>query len=407
MATDKLTDTKIRQAKPAEKPYKLFDGGGLFLLVQPSGSKLWRLKYRFGDKEKLFAIGSYDKGVSLRKAREERDKARTQLVDGIDPSAAKKEEKQTKRAQEINTFNAIALDWVDTYGARWTDSHRHRVLASLEADVFRALGDLPVTEITPPMVLDVIRAVESRGALDVASRVLQRTSSVFRFAIQTGRATYNPAAEMKGVLKTRKVEHRSAIPAGELAAFLKKLHSYSGDPVTKLALRLIVLTFVRTRELRGAGWEEFDFDLKEWRIPEERMKMRSPHIVPLSSQALAIIEELNPLTGHFDLLFPSQRDQRKPISENTLLYALYRLGYHKRATVHGFRALASTILNENGFRLDVIERQLAHVERNKVRAAYHRSEYLEERRKMMDWWGTYIESVANERKVVFFRKKPV
>jgi integrase len=280
------------------------------------------------------------------------------------------------------------------------------VLTSLEVDAFPALGALPIKEITPPMVLEVIRAVESRGALDVASRVLQRTSSIFRFAIQTGRATYNPAADMRGVLKTRKVEHRSTISRGELPEFLKKLDSYSGDPITKLALRLIILTFVRTGELRGARWEELNIDQGEWRIPAERMKMRSSHIVPLSPQALGVVEELRLLTGQFDLLFPSQRDQQRPISENTLLYAIYRLGYHKRATVHGFRALASTILNETGFRPDVIERQLAHVERNKVRAAYHRSEYLEERRKMMDWWGACIESMANEQDVVLFRRQP-
>jgi integrase len=406
MPTDKLTDPKIRQAKPADKPYKFSDGGGLFLLVQPSGSKLWRLKYRFGGREKLLAIGSYDKGVSLKKAREERDKARNQLVEGIDPGASKKKEKHAEREQAENTFRAIALNWAETYGARWTDLHRARVVASLEADAFSALGDLPIKEITPPMVLGVIRAVESRGALDVASRILQRTSAIFRYAIQTGRATYNPAADMKGVLKTRKVEHRSAISRSEMPDFLKKLDSYSGDPITKLALRLIVLTFVRTGELRGARWEEFDVDQGEWRIPAERMKMRAPHIVPLSPQALAVIEELRPLTGQFELLFPSQRNPQKPIAENTLLYALYRIGYHKRATVHGFRALASTILNETGFRPDVIERQLAHAERNKVRVAYHRSEYLEERRRMMDWWGTCIESMTKDQKVVFLQRNP-
>jgi integrase len=406
MSTDKLTDPKVRQAKPAEKPYKLFDGGGLFLLVQPGGSKLWRLKYRFGGKEKLLAIGSYDKGVSLKKAREARDRARDQLIEGIDPGASKKKEKHAEREQAENTFRAIGLNWAETYGARWTESHRNRVVASLEKDAFSALGDLPIKGITPPMVLSVIRAVESRGALDVASRILQRTSAIFRYAIQTGRAIYNPAADMKGVLKTRKVEHRSTISRDELPDFLKKLDAYSGDLITKLALRLIVLTFVRTGELRGARWEEFNVDQREWRISPERMKMRSAHIVPLSPQALAVVEELRPLTGQFDLLFPSQRDQQRPISENTLLYALYRLGYHKRATVHGFRALASTILKETGFRPDVIERQLAHVERNKVRAAYHRSEYLEERRKMMDWWGTCIESMANEQKVVLFRREP-
>jgi integrase len=404
--TDKLTDPKIRQAKPTDKPYKLFDGGGLFLLVQPSGAKLWRLKYRFSGKEKLLAIGSYDKGVSLKRAREARDKARDQLTEGIDPGARKQQEKHAEREQAENTFRAIALNWADTYGARWTKSHRARVIGSLEADTFPSLGDLPVTEITPPMVLSVIRAVESRGALDVASRILQRTSAIFRYAIQIGKAVYNPAADMKGVLKTRKVEHRPAIARAELPDFLKKLDSYSGDPITKLALRFIILTFVRTGELRGARWEEFDIEQREWRIPAERMKMRSPHIVPLSPQALAVLEELNPLTGHLDLIFPSQRDQQRPVSENTLLYALYRLGYHKRATVHGFRTLASTILNETGFRPDVIERQLAHAERNKVRAAYHRSEYLEERRRMMDWWGACIESMANEQKVVPLLRRP-
>jgi integrase len=405
MPTSKLTDPKVRQSKPADKPYKLFDGGGLFLLVQPGGSKLWRLKYRFGGKEKLLAIGSYEKGVSLKKAREERDKAREQLIEGIDPGAAKKREKHAEQEQTENTFRAIALDWAKTYGARWTESHFDRVVGSLEADAFPALGDLPIKEITPPTVLEVIRAVESRGALDVASRVLQRTSAVFRYAIQTGRATYNPAADMKGVLKTRKVENRAAISQSELPDFLKKLDSYPGDPVTKLAMKLIILTFVRTGELRGARWEEFNVDQGEWRIPAERMKMRSPHIVPLSPQALAVVEELRPLSGHFELLFPSQRDHRKPISENTLIYTLYRLGYHKRATVHGFRALASTTLNETGFRPDVIERQLAHVERNKVRAAYNRSEYLDERRKMMDWWGTYIESMAKDQKVIPIRRQ--
>jgi integrase len=406
MPMDKLTDVKIRQAKPAEKPYKLFDGGGLFLLVQPIGSKLWRLKYRFGGKERLLSIGSYDRGVSLKKAREARSQALEQLVEGIDPGALKKQEKQAERKRVENSFRAIALNWAETYGARWTDSHRARVVGSLEADVFPALGDLAITVITPPMVLEALRAVESRGALDVASRVLQRTSAIFRFAIQTGRAIYNPAADMQGVLKTRKVVHRSTISRAELPEFLKKLDSYSGDPITKLALKLILLTFVRTGELRGARWEEFDVDEREWRIPAERMKMWSPHIVPLSSQALAVLEELSPLTSQCDLLFPSQRDQQKPMSENTLLYALYRLGYHKRATVHGFRALASTILNETGFRPDVIERQLAHVERNKVRAAYHRSEYLDERRSMMDWWGNCIEAMAKDQKVVFLRRKP-
>ena len=252
MPTDKLTDPKIRQAKPKDKPYKLFDGGGLFLLIQPGGAKLWRLKYRFGGKEKLLAIGSYDQGVSLKKARGARDKARDQLMEGIDPGTTRKKEKHAEREQVENTFRAMALNWAETYGTRWTESHRARVVASLETDAFPALGNIPIKEITPPMVLSVIRAVESRGALDVASRILQRTSAIFRFAIQIGRAIYNPAADMKGVLKTRKVEHRTTFSRDELPEFLKKLDSYSGDHITKLALQLILITFVRTGELRGA-----------------------------------------------------------------------------------------------------------------------------------------------------------
>ncbi|HKH21434.1 MAG TPA: site-specific integrase, partial [Gammaproteobacteria bacterium] len=239
----------------------------------------------------------------------------------------------------------------------------------------------------------------------VASRVLQRISAVYRYAIQTGRATYNPAADLAGSLTTRKVIHRAALSRAELPEFLSKLQVYDGQPITRLALNFVVLTFVRSRELRGARWEEFDFERAEWRIPAERMKITAEHIVPLSRQAIALLDELRPLTGSYDLVFPNQNNLSKPMSENTLLYAMYRMGYHQRATVHGVRATASTILNEMGFRPDVIERQLAHAERNKVRAAYHRSEYLDERCKMMQVWADFVDSLADNAKIIPLRAK--
>jgi integrase len=278
------------------------------------------------------------------------------------------------------------------------------VLRSLESEVFPLIGPKPIQELSAPQILEVVQRVEKRNALDMASRILQRVSAVFRYAISTGRATYNPAADLKGSLKTRKVTHRAAISRAELPEFLNKLNAYDGQPLTRLALKLVVLTFVRSRELRGARWAEFDFERAEWRIPSERMKITAEHIVPLSRQAIRILGELKPLTGSYDLVFPNQNNLSKPMSENTLLYAMYRMGYHSKATVHGFRATASTILNEMGWKADVIERQLAHAERNKVRAAYHRSEYLEDRRHMMQVWGDFIESLTTGAKIIPLRQ---
>lgn len=392
MATsNKLTDLVIKKSLPADRPYKLSDGGGLFLLVHSNGSRYWRMAYRFGGKQKLLALGIYP-GVSLAAARAARDVAKRSLFLGEDPGAIRRQEKQTEKGQSEKYFRHMALSWLENYAARWSAVHRGRVLASFESDIFPALGNLEIEEITPPMVLDVIRAVEARGALDVASRILQRISAVFRYAIQTGRVTYNPAADMRGVLRTRKVVHRLAISKADLPQFFARLQDYNGEPVTKLALLLVVLTFVRTGELRGARWDEFDFSSLEWRLPASRMKMKAAHVVHLSRQAVAVLEALRPYTNNQALLFPSRLSPERPFSENTLLFALYRMGYHGQATTHGFRALASTILNESGFRPDVIERQLAHVERNKVRAAYHRSEYLEDRRRMMDWVSIGMEN---------------
>jgi len=397
-----LTDRAIQtKAKPADKPFKLFDAHGLFLLVKPNGGKYWRLQYRAAGKQTTLALGVYP-DVSLREARDKQADARKLIRNGTDPAEIKREHKRAATAQAENSFENIAREWHGKQG-RWTADHAQRVMTSLEKDVFPHLGAKPIHEITAPVILEAVRKVEKRNALDVASRVLQRVSAVYRYAIQTGRATYNPAADCAGSIKTRKVTHRAALGRAELPEFLAKMQAYDGQVLTRLALKLIVLTFVRARELRGARWDEFDFERAEWRIPANRMKITAEHIVPLSCQAITVLEELRPLTGGRDLVFPNQNNLTRIMSENTLLYAMYRMGYHSKATVHGFRATASTILNEMGFRADVIERQLAHAERNKVRAAYHRSEYLEDRRKMMQDWADYIDGLMTGANVIPLR----
>jgi integrase len=395
-----LTDTALRNAGPGEKPYKLSDAGGLFLLVTPNGGKWWRLKYRHGGKEKLLSLGVYP-AVTLAAARKARDEAKALLITGADPAATmtKREKTRAARLKSENSFEALAREWWGKKQGTWTKDHANRILESLVKDAFPSIGHRTITEITPPDILDVLRAIEGRGALDVAARVQQRIKNVFRYAIQTGRAGANPSAELAGVLETRKVQHREAMSREILPSFLAKLDGYPGTHQTKHALTLLMLTFVRPGELRGARWEEFDLDEKVWRIPGERMKMKAPHLVPLSRQALATLEALRPLTGQHALIFPGANDRERPISENTLNDAIRkRLGI--AATSHGFRATASTILNEAGFRADAIERQLAHVERNKVRAAYHRSEYLEERAKMMQWWADYLDGLRQGGNVV-------
>jgi integrase len=398
-----LSEIAIRSAKPREKPYKLTDGGGLYVLVNPDGSKYWRLKYRFGGKEKLLSLGVYPE-VRGAEAREQRDQAKRLLKAGSDPSRVRKAQKRAALLSATNTFEAIAREWVESKRNRWTPEHADRVLSSLEEEIFPDLGARPIIEIAAPELLATLRKIESRGALETAKRVLQRSHAVFLYAIATGRCERSPAADLRGALKTPKRNNRAALSAADLPEFLRKLDAYDGHKQTRLALKLQVLTFVRPGELRAAEWSEFDRDKAEWRIPPERMKMRAPHVVPLSRQALAVLEELKALTGRGRFLFPNQSKPDACISENTMLYAIYRMGYHSRATGHGFRATASTILNEQGWRADAIERQLAHAERNKVRAAYHRSEYLDERRKMMQAWADYLDALRAGASVTSIRR---
>ena len=390
-----LSDAKIRNAKAKTKPYKISDGEGMFLLVTPSGSKYWRLKYFFAGREKLLALGVYPE-ISLSDARERRIQARKTLATGGDPGEVKKASKRQVVLNIENSFELVGREWFEKRKKEWAANTVKTILNRLENDIFPKLGKRPVAEITAPEVLSMLRAIEGRGALDMAKRAMQTSGQVFMYAIATGRAVRNPVPDLKGALETAPSKHRAYLKAAELPEFLEKLETYDGHPETKLALRLLMLTFVRTIELRAAEWQEVDLKRAEWRIPASRMKMKEEHIVPLSSQAVAILEQLKKYTGNRQLLFPNQQKPSGFMSENTILYALYRMGYHSRATGHGFRATASTILNENGFAPDVIERQLAHGERNKVRAAYNHAQYLPERRKMMQWWANFIEEIETK-----------
>ncbi len=388
-----LSDAKARNAKPGTKPYKIADGDGLFLLVTPSGGKYWRLKYFFGGKEKLLALGVYP-DVNLAEARERRAQARKVLAAGNDPGEAKKEAKRLATLNHANTFEVVAREWFDKRRHEWASITADVALGRMETHILPKLGPRPIADITAPEVLAMLRAVENRGTLETARRVMNISGQIFMYAIATGRAERNPVPDLRGALKTPVVKHRSFLKENELPQFLEKLEAYDGSPQTRLALRFLLLTFVRTHELRAAQWTEIDWKKAEWRIPAERMKMKELHIVPLSRQTIAVLRELEKNSGKRQYVFPNEHTPATFMSENTMLYALYRMGYHSRATGHGFRSTASTILNEHGFRADVIERQLAHTERNNVRSAYNHAQYLPERRQMMQWWSDYLDEVA-------------
>ncbi|MBM9528857.1 integrase arm-type DNA-binding domain-containing protein [Desulfoprunum benzoelyticum] len=401
-----LTAIEVRNAKPKEKPYKLTDGGGLFLYIAPTGRKSWRFRYRFAGSESVMVLGEYP-DTGLEAAREKRGDAKKLLKAGKNPTKERKAEKQAiieaiEQEKTIleNSFEMIAMEWHQHQDARWTPAHSNATLTILQRNIFPTIGALPVEQITPPMVLHILRNVEARGALEIAAKSLQRMNSVFRYAIQTGRATYNPAADMRGVLRAKKVQHHPMIELDELPAFLRTLTGGDIHITTKLAIQFTILTAARSGEVRGATWNEIDLSRKIWTVPAERMKMRSLHIVPLSEQAMAILNRAKVLYGDKGLVFPGIHYPERPLSENTMLFALYRIGYHSKATMHGFRALFSTIANESGFHPDAIERQLAHREKNAVRAAYHRAEYLPERTKIMEWWGKYLYHIENGAEII-------
>lgn len=396
----KLTDTAIRKAKPQAKPYRIADGGGMYIEVKPNGAKYWRMAYRFADKQKTLALGVYP-DVTLADARGRRDGARKLLANGADPGTVKQIQKKQAKIAASNSFELIAREFHALKTPMWSTSHAADWIKTLEREIFPKFGDSPISEIDAPAVLDAIRAIEGREAHEVAARVLQRVRAVCAYAIATGRARHNPASEIKGALAPQpKVKHFAALTEKELPDFLRAVADYPCYPLTKVATRLLMLTFVRTGEIRGAKWCEFDFDAKLWMIPAERMKSREPHTVPLSRQAVEILAELHPLTGHGEHLFPSRTGNGKVISENTVLKVIERLGYKGRMTGHGFRTIASTYLNGVGMiRPDVIEAQLAHTEGNATRAAYNRADYMEYRTAMMQFWADTLDAMEAGKKL--------
>lgn len=405
-----LTEVQCKSATcPADKPRARFaDSGGLYLEVQAAGGKHWRWKYRFAGKEKRLALGTYP-GVSLAKARLARDAARRTLSDGIDPVQAKTDAKLASQLRVGTSFESVARAWYDHWKGPRSLRHAEYVIRRLEADVFPAIGPKPVSEVTAPQLLAMAKRIESRGAIDIAKRALQTCGQILRYAVAHGLLERNPAADVKpsDALKPRRRENYARLDAKDVPQLLRKIDAYQGTPTTRLAMSLMALTFVRTSELIGARWSEFDLDVAEWRIPADRMKMRTPHIVPLSRQATEVVATLLEQRRSFtDLVFPGERNPRKPMSNNTILMALDRMGYKGRMTGHGFRGIASTMLHELGYRHDVIELQLAHQERNSVSAAYNHATYLKERRALMQAWADHLDRLRRAAKVAPMQEQP-
>jgi integrase len=403
-----LSEVKVRSAKPKAREYKLFDGGGLFLLVTPSGGKLWYFKYRFEEsgkhKEKKLSFGSYP-AISLHDARKRRDEARSQIAHNIDPWAVRKAQKEAA-TEEAETFEVIAREWHTKFTPTWTEGHAGTIMSRLERDLFPWIGKRPIKDIKAPELLAVLRRVESRGALESAHRIRTIAGQVFRYAVATGRAERDPSADLKGALPQPKEKHHAAITdPKEVAPLLRAIDGYQGHYVVKCALRLAPLFFVRPGELRNAEWEEIDLDEAVWNIPEHKMKMKQAHIVPLCHQSIEILTELKQLTGTSKYVFPSGRSYSRPMSNNAILAALRRMGYDKDVmTGHGFRAMARTILDEVlQVRPDFIEHQLAHAVRDPNGRAYNRTSHLPERRKMMQSWADYLDGLKAGATVIPFR----
>ena len=401
-----LTDTKIRNAKPSDKQYKIYDRDGLFLIIASSGGKWWRFKYRFGGKEKLLSLGTYPE-IGLAKARTLRDRAREQVAEGVDPSQIRKALNASKSSAE-NTFEVIAREWHVKFTPTWTTGHAKTILSRLESNVFPWLGGRSIIDIKAPELLMVLRRIESRGALETAHRVKTICGQVFRYAVATGRAERDPVGDLKGALPPAKQKHHASITDPEkVAGLLRAIDGYEGHFVTKCALRLAPLLFVRPGELRQMEWIEVDLDAAAWNLPAEKMKIRQPHLVPLSQQAVDILKELQPLTGSGRYVFPSPRTSKRPMSNNGVLSALRRMGFEKdEMSGHGFRAMARTILDEVlHIRVDLIEHQLAHAVRDPNGRAYNRTAHLPERRKMMQTWADYLDGLKAGAKIISIRKQ--
>jgi len=402
-----LTDVAIRRAKATDKTQRLFDGGGMYLELSPAGGKWWRLKYRFGGKEKRLSLGTYP-DTGLADAREKRDAARKLLAGGVDPSEQRKATKAAGNERAANSFEVIAREWHAKQSAKWVDLHASRIMLRLENDIFPWLGSRPIAEISAKDFLSTVNRIVDRGATESAHRVLQNCGQVMRYAIATGRAERNPVADLKGALPAVKQTHHAAIvEPGAIGALLRSIDGYQGSFVTKCALRLAPLLFVRPGELRQAEWAEFDLDAGLWNLPAEKMKMREPHIVPLAPQAVAVLVELQKLTGKGRYVFPSGRGPQRPMSNNAVLSALRRMGYAtEEMSGHGFRAMARTVLDEVlHFRPDYIEHQLAHAVKDPNGRAYNRTAHLAERRKMMAGWADYLDGLMAGGQVVSIKRK--
>ena len=404
-----LSDIEARKAKPQDKPYKLTDGKGLYLLVNPAGGKLWRFNYRHGGKQNTLALGVYP-DTPLAKARERLEEARRMLADGIDPGEARKAAKQAQQDGVKNSFEAVALEYFNVRGKEWSERHRTRLEADMRRDIFPWLGDKPIQDIAAPELLKTLNRIVERGAEETARRAREVCGSIFRYGMATGRTDTDPAQALKGALPTASPKHHAAITepkaVGEL---LRALEGYAGSPTVRAALKLAPLVFLRPGELAQAEWAEFDLEAGEWRIPGERMKMNGKHIVPLSRQAIDILLDLRPLTGSQAYVFPHARNKGQSMSRESVRAALVRMGYGPDSgnpmTAHGFRGMASTLLHEQGWNTDIIERQLAHAERNKIKAAYNHAEHLPERRRMMQAWADYLDGLKQGAEVLPFRKK--
>ena len=401
-----LTDVAIKNAKPRDKSYKLSEGGGLYLEVLPTGGKSWRMKYRFGGQEKRLTFGLWP-DVSLKFARQRRDEARTLVAEGIDPGDKRRQERtdaEAQAAEDAATFEVVARDWHAKQVKVWSEGHAAKVLGRIEQHLFPAFGNIPISTLRAPAILPTLREIEAKGNHETAKRLRQYCEAVFTFAISTGIAERNVGADLRGALAPCRATNRPAIidPKG-VAQLLRAIDGYQGSPVTVAALRLAPLVFVRPGELRQAEWAEIDLDASDgprWSIPAEKMKMRRDHVVPLSKQAVEIITDLHSLTGHDRYLFPCNRTNGRCMSNMAMNAALRRMGYEQgEMCAHGFRAMASTLLNELGWNSDLIERQLAHAERNSIRAAYNRAEYLPERRKMMQAYADYLDKLKAGAKI--------
>lgn len=395
----KLTDMVIKKAKPKDRAYSLADGKGLSLLIEPNGSKGWRFRYRFESKAKMLSFGIYPE-VTLLMAREKREAARKLLMEGINPSDERKAKKEKIERKVTHSFENVAREWHKVKSDRWSLKYRDEIIDTFEKDIFPFIGGKEIAEIEPLELLEVLKKIEARGALEKMRKVRQRCGEVFKFAIVTGRAKYNPAPDLASVLTPPKKKHFPFLSAKELPFFLRDLSGYTGSFITKTATKILMLTAVRTQELRFAKWEYIDLENGIWEIPAEIMKMKRPHVVPLSFQCIELFQSLKPISGSYPLVFIGRNDHNKPISKESINQVIELLGYKGRLTGHGFRHTMSTILHEQGYNSSWIETQLAHIDKNSIRGTYNHAQYIEGRREMLQWYADYMDALENGENII-------